>query len=223
MRLPRARIRPRRPPRPAHPHHAPRKTTDVDRERDHRRHRARHRTPARIPHPRPAARDPRSPRDDHHPNPTHIRCRIAPAATTEPKLNLAAPHTEPPIWSVLLFLGMCDVRSDTPGRLSAPLVAVAVGQNIASPAGSMPRWTELWLRWCSTGPRSGDSGADPVAVELEQVVDCRLQAPFRAHRGSASSLEPAEAAVELARTPARPLPFDACRACGQPRLQAPGA
>ena len=36
-----------------------------------------------------------------------------------------------------------------------------------------------------------------MVVQLQEVVDCCLQAPLRAHRGSASSLEPAEAAVEF--------------------------
>jgi hypothetical protein len=34
-------------------------------------------------------------------------------------------------------------------------------------------------------PRSGDHGADPVVVELEQIVGRCLEPPLRARRGSA--------------------------------------
>src|SRR5919199_489546 len=53
------------------------------------------------------------------------------------------------------------------------------------------------LRAARAGGRSGSGDGDLVLMELEQVVGGSDQAPFAACRGSASSSEAVEPAIEL--------------------------
>ena len=92
---------------------------------------------------------------------------------------MAAAYGEPTQKKFWLPEGCCSSI-----RLSEKVVTVGVPRARGRGAGVV------------AGGLSG-GGRDPVAVELEEVVGRGDQSPFRAHGGSASSLEAVDPAVEL--------------------------